>query len=99
MHGSLEKKGCDLKKVMGVKESNPEHGSWLAFSKWYFQVPQIYQRGTQATFRHKECKAGVMAHAQNPTTQKVEATRSMQVQTQQIKNQCQDWESLRERHH
>lgn len=42
MHGSLQKEGFDLKKVMDLKESNPEPGSWLAFSKWYFQVPQIY---------------------------------------------------------
>lgn len=37
------------------------------------------QRGAQATSRHKECKVGVMAHAQNPTTQEAEAMRLMQV--------------------
>ena len=41
------------------------------------------QRGSQTTSRHKECKVGVIAHAQNPTTQEAEAKRSMQVQTNQ----------------
>lgn len=39
------------------------------------------QRGAQTTSRHKECKVGAMARAQNPTTQEAEATRSMQVRT------------------
>lgn len=102
MHGSLQKEGSDLKKVMDLKESYLGPSSWLAFSKWYFQVPKIYLLSKEEHRQHPDTRNARLARwlvPRIPPPRRLRQRDQCRFEQQQIKNQHQDWESLRGRHH